>query len=142
VPYPAPRYIVNRPTTAPPRFLATPNGVTNVYGPGSFAPDPSLIVITGPRQSYTPLGAVGDTASIAVFGPTSRFRTRVAEQEVYETSYNGSFVPAGTATFFTTPGLDPRTNTRQSFRLSDYSAPLPSRPTARGRTPLFPTGEN
>lgn len=138
---PTSRVVVARPIPSSPRALVTPNGVTDVPGLGTFYPDPDLVVITGSTTNYTPLGAFGNSATFSVYGPLSRFRTRVGETQVYERSFGGTLSPVGQATVFSTPGLNPQANTRDAFRLSDYSAPLPFRRGQSSPRPLRPTGE-
>lgn len=124
--------------SARPRYLVTPTGVTDVPALGTFYPTPSMVVVTGPPgTTYTPAGIYSDVGAMAVYGPASRFRPRVAEAVVYGRGYDGSIRPTGAATVFTYPGLDPRASRPDTYRLSDYGTPRPAQTSPRGRTPFL-----
>lgn len=133
--------VVQRPVYARPTAMVTPNGVTDMPGLGTFYATPDALVMTGRGRSYTPFGAYGDPAALAVYGPTSQFRPKVAESVVYERSYGGTLRPTATATVFTYPSLDPRARTSNIYRLPDATLPLRVRQQMGAQRRPFVNGE-
>jgi len=127
------RRVMRRPVYAPtaavveePRFIASPNGLTAVPALGTFYPDPGVVTRSGsPGVVYSPAGNFSEAASLAVFGPLSRFSAVPAEATVFQRSYGGGLQPAGSLTVFTYPGLDPLRPSLDTHRLRDFGGPRP-----------------